>query len=101
MRIEPEEMLEQERIAAELGIENAEVQRAFSRDQNDGNGDDRRTQKLNNTGRVVRPDEQGQARPRHARGAHAMDGDDEIQAGEDGGESSDEDRKGGFNDLGV
>ena len=41
MRVEPEQVLEQQRIAAELGIEDAEMQRAFGGDQHDGDGDDR------------------------------------------------------------
>ena len=101
MGIEPEQMLEEKRIAAEFGIEDAEVQRAFGGDQHDGDGDDRRAQKLNDAGGVVRPDEQRQARPGHAGRAHAVDGDDEVQTGEDGRESGDEDRESGFDDFRV
>ena len=38
MGIEPEQMLEQERIAAESGIENAEVQGTLGSDQHNGDG---------------------------------------------------------------
>ena len=44
MRIEPEQMLEQERIAAEFGIEDAEMQHAFGSNHHDGDGEDRRAQ---------------------------------------------------------
>ena len=101
MRVEPEQVLEEERIAAELGIEDAEVERRSSGHQHDGDGDDRRAENLDDAGGVVRPDEQRQARPGHARRAHAVDGDDEIQSGEDGGESGDEDGESGFDDFGV
>ena len=91
MGIEPEQMLEEKRIATEFGIEDAEMQSAFRGHQHDGDGDYRRAQKLNDAGGVVRPDEQRQARPGHARGAHAMNGDHEVQAGKDGRKSGDED----------
>jgi hypothetical protein len=48
-------MLEEQRIAAKAGIEDAQMQSAFSRDKNDGDGDDRRAQQLNKAGGVVRP----------------------------------------------
>ena len=38
MGIKPEQMLEQERIAAEPGIEDAEVQGALGGDQHNGDG---------------------------------------------------------------
>src|SRR4029077_3855998 len=61
MRIEPEQMLEQDGIAAEFGVEDAEVQRAFGGDQRESDSEDRRAQKLNDAGCIMRPDEQGQA----------------------------------------
>src|ERR1700683_2636559 len=94
-------MLEEERIATKFGIEDAEMKRAFNRDQDDGDGDDRSAQNLDDAGGVVRPDEEREARPGHAGSTHAVDGDDEVQAGEDGGESGDEDGESGFDDFGV
>ncbi len=52
-------------------------------------------------GGVVGPDEEREAGPGHARGAHAVDGDDEVEAGEDGGEAGDEDADGGQGDVGI
>src|SRR5258706_3893722 len=101
MGIEPEKVLEEDRIASEFGIEDAKVQSAFGRDHHEGNGEDRRAKKLNDAGSVVRPDEQWKARPHEAGRAHAMDSDDEVQAGEDGGESRDEDGESRFNNLAV
>jgi hypothetical protein len=57
MGIEPEQVLEEQRIAAEFGIEDAEMQRAFYGDQHDGDGDDGSTENLDDAGGVVRPDE--------------------------------------------
>src|SRR5712671_2625591 len=101
MGIEPEQVLEQERIAAESGIEDAEVQSTFSRDHHDSYGDNRSTEKLNDAGGIVRPDEQRKARPRHAGCAHAVNGNYEVQAGKDGRESDDEDCESGFDDFRV
>src|SRR5258708_19779544 len=101
MGIEPEQMLEQDRIASEFGVEDAEVQSAFGGNHHEGDCEDRRAQELNNAGGVVRPDKQRKARPREARGAHAMDGNDEVQAGEDGRESSAKDSHSAFNYFSV
>ena len=54
-------------------------------------GEHRRAEHHDQAGRVVRPDEQRQAEPGHARRAHAVDGDDEVEAGEDRREAGDED----------
>jgi len=97
MGVEPEEMLEKQWIAAEFGIEDSEVQSAFGSDQHNRDGDDRRTQKLNNAGCVVGPDEERQTRPCHAWRAHAVDGDHEVQASEDGRKSDNENRQTGLN----
>ena len=78
MRVEPEQMLEQKRIAAEFGIEDSEVQRAFGHDENERDGDDRSAEDLDDAGGVMRPDEQGHAGPGHAGSAHAVDCDDEV-----------------------
>ena len=57
----------------------------------DGDGQHRRAQDHDEAGGVVRPDEQRQAEPGHPRRAHAVDGDDEVEAGEDRREAGDED----------
>ena len=84
MGIKPKQVLEKEGIAAQLGIEDAEVQRAFGDNQHQRDGDDWCSQNLNDAGGIVCPDEEGKARPGHARCTHAMDGDDEIQSGKNG-----------------
>src|ERR1700722_7264395 len=101
VRVEPEQMLEEQRIAAEFRIEDAEMQGSLYRDQDDGDGDDGRAENLNDAGGVVRPDKQRQARPGHAGGPHAVDGHDKIQPGEDGRKSRDKDGETGFDDFGI
>ena len=94
-------MLEEQRIAALGGIEYADAEGAFQHYQNDGDSQHRRAQHHENAGRIVRPDEQRQPEPGHARRAHLVDGDDEVQPGKDGAEARDEDGKAGGNYIGV
>ena len=49
----------------------------------------------------MRPDEEGHAEPGHARRAQRMDGDDEIEAGQDRRETGDEDADHHGRDMGV
>ena len=95
MRVEPEQVLEEDRVAAARRIENAELEHAFHEQQHNGHGQHRGAQDLNQAGGVVGPDEQRHAEPGHARRAHAVYGDDEVQSGEDGGEAGDEDAQRG------
>ena len=95
VRVEPEEMLEEHRVAAAGGVEDAEMEHALHEEQHDGDGQHRGAEHLNQAGGVVRPDEQGHAEPGHAGGAHAVHGDDEVESGEDGGEARDEDAERG------
>src|SRR5438132_2620714 len=57
MGIKPEEMLEENRIAAEGGIEDPQVENAFGGDQRQDDGDDRSSQKKDDAGGVEGPDE--------------------------------------------
>ena len=70
VRVEPEEMLEEERIAALGGIEDADADDALESDQDEGDGQNRGAEHHEDAGGVVRPDEERQAEPGHARGAH-------------------------------
>src|SRR4029079_1466740 len=75
--IEPEQMLKQHGIAADVGIENTAMRDPFEAEENKRDGENRRSQDLNQAGCVMRPDKQRQAPPRQARRPHLMDGDDE------------------------
>ena len=91
VRVEPEQVLEEHRVAADRRVEDADAQHALERQQQDRDRDDRRAEDHDQAGRVVRPDEERQPEPRHAGRAHAVDGDDEVEARQDRREAGDED----------
>ena len=95
VRVEPEEVLEQHRIAAQGGVEDADVEDALAEQQDEGDRQHRRAQHLDQRGGVIRPDEQRHAQPGHSGGAHAVYGDDEVEAGENRREAGDEDAERG------
>ena len=99
--VEPEEVLEEHGVAAEGRVEDAEVHEALAKHQDQGDGENGSAEDLDEAGGVVRPDEQGHAEPGHAGSAHAVDGDDEVEAGEDGREPGDEDAERRSDDPGV
>src|ERR1035437_3660066 len=101
VRVEPEEVLEEHRVAAAGGVEDAEMQHALQEEQHDSDGQNRGAEHLNQAGGVVRPDEQGHAKPGHAGSAHAVDGDDEVQTDENGREARDEDAERSSDDVTV
>ncbi len=90
MRIEPEHVLEQDRIAADGGIENADVEGPLQAHQRQRDRDHRRAENLDQRSGVVGPHEQRQPAPGHAGRAHFVHRDDEVQPGQDGRESGDE-----------
>ena len=91
VRVEPEHVLEQHRVAAPARVEEAEVPDLLDADQHDGEADDRRRQHLDDAGGVDGPDEERQAHPAHAGRAQRVDRDDEVEAGDDRREAEDED----------
>ena len=91
MRVEPEHVLEQDGIAADGGIEDADMEAALQSHQRQRDGDHRRAQHLDQRGGVVGPDEERQAAPGHPGRAHLVDGDDEVQARQNGRKPGDED----------
>ena len=90
VRVEPEEVLEQHRVAAERRVEDADAEDALDDQQQQRDAEHRRRQHLDQRGRVERPEEQRQPEPGHARRAQLVDRDDEVQAGEDRAEAEDE-----------
>ena len=90
MRIEPEQVLKQQRIAAQRRIKDSDVEQSFERYQQNRDSNYRRSKHHDDAGRVIRPAEQRHPVPGHSRSAHPVDGDDEIQAGKDRGEPGDE-----------
>src|SRR5216684_6765979 len=94
-------MLEQERVSAEQRIKNAQVEQTLEHYQHKGDRHDGRTQHLNNAGGVMGPDKQRQTVPGHSGSAHAVDGHDEVQSGEDRGEAREEDTYSGGDNVGF
>ena len=91
MRVEPEQMLEQQRVATQPGIEHADMEHGLEQQQQQRDRQNRRCQHEDDAGRIQRPDEYRQAIPGQARRAQAVNGDDEIQSGGDGGKTGNED----------
>ena len=101
VRVEPEQVLEQDRVAAERRIEDAHVEEAFGRDEEHGDRDHRRAQDHDQAGRVQRPHEERQPEPGQPRRPHPVHGDDEVQSGQDRREPGDEDAERGGDDVAV
>ena len=82
VRVEPEQVLEQQRIAAQGRVEDAEAEDALGHDEQQRHRQHGRRQHEDEARGIERPDEQRQAEPGQARGAQRVDGDDEIEAGQ-------------------
>ena len=91
--VEPEQVLEQDRVAAAQRVEDRDAEGALGEDQQQHHRQHRRRQHHDDAGRVDRPDEQRQAEPGQPRRALQMDGGDEIHRRGDGREAGDEDRR--------
>ena len=74
---------------------------ALQRYEHDRDGENGGAEHHEDGRRVIRPHEQRHAEPGHTGRAHAVDRDDEVEAGEDGREAGDEDGGGGGEDVGV
>ncbi len=57
MRVEPEQMLEEDRIAAELWVEKAEMPEPFQGHQSESDGEDRRGEDQDDAGGIEGPEE--------------------------------------------
>ena len=101
VRIKPEQVLEQDGIAAQRRIEEAQVKHALQAGEQQRDGDYRRAQNKDDAGGVVRPYEQRQPEPGHARSAHGVNGHDEIQPGQNRRKSVDEDAEHRGRDRGI
>ena len=101
MRIEPEQMLEQQRVAAQRRAENAHVEQMLQREQEERDRQHRRAQHHDDAGGVDGPQEQRHAEPGQARRAHLVNRDDEVQAREDRGKAGDEHADGHGRDLRI
>src|SRR5882724_1335553 len=80
VRIEPEQMLKQYRIAADCRIKDSNSRHPLKRKQQHSDRDYGSTQNKDQGSRVYRPQKQRHAEPGHARSPHSVDGNDEIQS---------------------
>ena len=99
--VEPEEMLEQQRVAAQPGVEHADADQPLGRDQQQRDRQHRRRQHEDDRHGIMRPDEQRQAAPGHAGRTQLVDCDDEVEAGQDRRKSADEHRDDGRHHCAV
>ena len=83
MAEEPEQMLEQHRIAAAVGGEERGAEIAVGEQHGDGAGQHRQRQQQQEHGHQDRPHEQRHLVQGHARRAHVEDGGDEIDRAQD------------------
>ena len=90
VRVEPEQVLEEDGISAEHRVKEAKMKHALEAGEQQGNRNYRGSEDEDNAGGVVGPNEKRQAEPGHPRRAHGVNGDDEIQASQDGREAVDE-----------
>ena len=80
---EPEQMLEQDRIAAARRIEEGRAEIAVGKQHGDAARQNRKRQEQQEGGDQHRPGEQRHLVQRHARSAHVEDGGDEVDRAED------------------
>ena len=101
MRVKPEKVLEQDGVAAHGGIKEAQMEHAFETGEKKRDGYDGSAKNHDQTGGVMRPGEEREAEPGHAGGAHGVDGDNEIEPGENRGEAVDENTEDGGGNRGI
>ena len=90
VRVEPEHVLEQDGISAEVGIKNPNPEHVLQGHQQECDRNHRRAQDHDDAGGVLGPDEKRQPEPGHARCPHLVDGGQEVDTREDGREAVDE-----------
>ena len=90
VRVEPEEVLEQHRVAAARRIEDPPAEGVLDEDEQQRHPEHRRREDLDDARRVDRPDEQRQPPPADPGRPHRVGRHDEVEAGEDRREPEDE-----------
>ncbi len=101
VRVEPEQVLEEQRIASHRGIENADAERALECHEREGDREHWRSEHEDDARGVDGPDEERQPEPCQPRRAHLVDGDDEIEPGRDRAKARDEDSRRHRNDVAI
>jgi len=85
VRVEPEEVLVEDGVAATGGIEEAGTHGEIKQEHDGAGGEGRQTDELNHLGGEDCPAEGGHLKPAHAGGAHSDDGGDDVDRAHDGG----------------
>ena len=79
VRIEPEQVLEQQRVAAQRRVEHADLEQVLEQQQDHRHRQHRRRQHVQHRRRIQRPQEQRHPVPAHARRPQLVDRDDEVE----------------------
>src|SRR5688572_14674913 len=95
MAEEPEQMLEENRIAAGLGNKKAGAKIAVGQKHGDGSGQNRQSEQQQKHGNQDRPNEQWHLMHGHAGGAHVEDRGYEVDRAKNGGSAGDMNRQNG------
>ena len=101
VRVEPEHVLEDDRVAAPRGVEQPQPEEPLGHHHQERGGERGRAQHDDDRGRVERPDEERQPPPAEPRRPLRVDGDDEVEARRDGAEPRHEDAHRGERHVGV
>ncbi len=81
--VEPEQVLEQQRVTTVSRVEDPDLEQPFDRHEDNRDRQYGGTKDEDQARRIVSPDEQGQAKPGHPGSPHRVDCHDEIQARQD------------------
>src|SRR2546422_1480287 len=92
MRVEPKEMLKQNRIATEFGIENADSPDSFQAQERESDCEHRRGHDDDDAGAVHGPNEKGQAEPGQTGRSQFVGSDDEVESSDYGTEPGNKNR---------
>ncbi len=99
VRVEPEQVLKQQRVAAQRRVEHADAKDALEQQQHHSHGQHRRRQHVDDARAVEGPEKQRQPVPAHAGRPQLVDRDDEIQPRRDGGIAGQDDAKADQRDV--
>src|SRR5689334_13976883 len=91
MRVEPEQVLEQQRVSMDRGVENADAKESFHAKQQQVDREYRGGQHVQHTRGVERPAEYRHLVPVHSWRPQAVDCDNEVEACSDRGETGKDD----------
>lgn len=101
VRVEPEKVLVQDGIAAHCRIKDPDTKGSFKDQKQQGDGQHGSCEDLDERSGVKCPQEQGHPRPSHPRRTHLVDGNNKVDARQDGGKAKDESAEGRGDHSGI